>query len=110
MTKDELIRLEVGTKVQYSGIVTRQSRRVEDRPPPLSVQYGDFYLPSLIPKFGEGWYMGYRTVSDGWTYHDAEYGPVWIPLAYHTVALVVVNPRQKPLFVRPEELSVAPLI
>lgn len=108
MTKDEMIRLEVGARVQYSGIVTRQQRPIESKPGSLyaNTTYGDFYKPSRTPNSGEGWYMGYRTVSDGWTDVDPDYGPVWKPLAYHQVALVVVDPRRKPLFVKPEELTV----
>lgn len=68
---------------------------------PRSQERGADRLPSVAV------FLGYRTVSDGWTEYDYEDGPEYHPLAYYRVALVCFGPREKPVYVFPSQVHTA---
>ncbi len=57
------------------------------------------------PKPVEGTYIGYRTVQDGRNLWEEDCGYIWYPSEYKEAWLIVENPRQNPIKVFPEDVT-----
>lgn len=91
----------LGERVLFSDILYRSRKHAGSK------IWERFYAKLPIrkgPQCRAGVYMGYRTLQDGQTEYDLGEA-IWCPSAYKEAWLIVVNPRQNPYKVLPEDVT-----
>lgn len=93
---------KLGDKVTAPCAIVRRRTVHSDRQYP---RYGRAWGKANCPLPVTGMFIGYRTYANGIVHYDQDYGNYFEPSTYIKVALIVTDPRKKPVPVYYSELA-----
>lgn len=101
-------KIKFGAKVSCKQKLIRYQERAKDGNFPNRYLKGwrrGKCINSIKQKQFNGLFIGYRTVQEGYTEINGEYGPFFVPVNYKKVALVVKDENTNPVYVHLEDIQ-----